>query len=61
MIEFGYVGFDQAVYTYVFISLCTLTFFLPSTLYQGNTLLLPFILTIPIVLVLHSPLTSRPS
>ena len=63
MIEFGYVGFDQAVCTYVFITLCTLIFSLslPSPLYQGNALSLLFVLTIPIGLVLHSTLTSHPS
>ena len=45
------------------ITLCTPTFSfsLPSLFYQGNTLSLPILLPIPIVLVLHLPLTSLPS
>ena len=48
---------------YVRITLCTPTFSfsLPSLLCQGSTLSLPVALPIPIVLVLHSPLTSHPS
>ena len=63
MIEFGYEGFDQGKCTYVRITLCTPTFSfsLPSPFYQGSALSLPMSLPILIVLLLHSPLTSRPS
>ena len=58
--EWEKVSVHRVIKVYVFITLCTLTFSLSlhSPLYQGGTLTLPFVLTLPIVLVLHTAFTS---